>query len=157
MVLTRDCNICFETFSWHFTFLDILAGMFGTIGKTGRLQAHDAMITCLDASDQNMILSAGMDTRILRWDFRTLNQVPTFVDITVVLECHCILCQTVLVLHLRVFITRTTSPKMHWTSSCREVGLDLYRRFSSMTVRCSKWPLVAPPALQQWAHSEVSI
>lgn len=55
----------------------MLAGMFGTVGKTGRLQAHDAMITCLDASDTNMILSAGMDTRILRWDFRTLaNQVP---------------------------------------------------------------------------------
>ncbi|CAM6126900.1 unnamed protein product [Calypogeia fissa] len=48
-------------------------GMFGTIGKTGRLQAHDAMITCLDASDTNMILSAGMDTRILRWDFRTMS------------------------------------------------------------------------------------
>jgi WD40 repeat protein len=51
-------------------------GMFGTVSKTGRLQAHDAMITCLDAIDTNFILSAGMDTRVLRWDFRTLaNQV----------------------------------------------------------------------------------
>jgi hypothetical protein len=50
--------------------------MFGTVAKNGRLQAHDAMITCLDAIDTNFILSAGMDTRVLRWDFRTLaNQV----------------------------------------------------------------------------------
>lgn len=47
-------------------------GMFGSLGKTGRVQAHDAMITCLDAIDTNLILSAGMDTRVLRWDFRTL-------------------------------------------------------------------------------------
>ncbi|KAH8970628.1 hypothetical protein BDL97_02G097800 [Sphagnum fallax] len=47
-------------------------GMFGTVAKNGRLQAHDAMITCLDAIDTNFILSAGMDTRVLRWDFRTL-------------------------------------------------------------------------------------
>ncbi|KAG6543105.1 hypothetical protein Mapa_015354 [Marchantia paleacea] len=53
--------------------VDRCIGLFGTVGKSGRLQAHDAMITCLDASDTNMILSAGMDTRILRWDFRTLS------------------------------------------------------------------------------------
>ncbi|KAL2652534.1 hypothetical protein R1flu_020662 [Riccia fluitans] len=52
--------------------VDRCVGLFGTVGKTGRLQAHDAMITCLDAIDTNMILSAGMDTRILRWDSRTL-------------------------------------------------------------------------------------
>ncbi|KAJ7519822.1 hypothetical protein O6H91_20G057200 [Diphasiastrum complanatum] len=46
------------------------------VGKTGQLQAHDGMITCIDASDMNMILSAGMDALVHRWDFRTLaNQV----------------------------------------------------------------------------------
>lgn len=48
-------------------------GMFGTLTKTGRVQAHDGMITCLDANDAGAILSAGMDTRVLRWDFRTLS------------------------------------------------------------------------------------
>lgn len=65
--------------------LGYVPGMFGNVGKTGRVQAHDAMITCLDATDTNMILSAGMDTRILRWDFRTLtNQVPS----RVLSDCH---------------------------------------------------------------------
>lgn len=49
--------------------------------KNGRVQAHDSMITCLDAIDTNLILSAGMDTRVLRWDFRLLansasNSIP---------------------------------------------------------------------------------
>eukprot|EP00897_Mesotaenium_endlicherianum_P001656 jgi/Mesen1/1518/ME000132S00457 len=48
-------------------------GMFGSVGKAGRVQAHDAMITCLDAVDTNMVLSASMDTRVKRWDFRTLS------------------------------------------------------------------------------------
>lgn len=51
---------------------DRCVGMFGTVGKTGRVQAHDAMITCIDAFDSTMILSAGMDTLVHRWDIRTL-------------------------------------------------------------------------------------
>ncbi|KAG0613087.1 hypothetical protein M758_6G075600 [Ceratodon purpureus] len=47
-------------------------GMFGSMQKNGRVQAHESMITCLDAIDTNLILSAGMDTRVLRWDFRSL-------------------------------------------------------------------------------------
>lgn len=48
-------------------------GMFGSVGANGRIQAHDSMITCLDAADASTIVSAGMDARVLRWDFRTLS------------------------------------------------------------------------------------
>eukprot|EP00245_Coleochaete_scutata_P012341 TRINITY_DN4766_c0_g1_i3.p1 TRINITY_DN4766_c0_g1~~TRINITY_DN4766_c0_g1_i3.p1 ORF type:complete len:567 (+),score=75.98 TRINITY_DN4766_c0_g1_i3:122-1822(+) len=49
-------------------------GMFGMLAKTGRVQAHSLMITCLDASDTSMVLSAGMDSCVQHWDFRTLSQ-----------------------------------------------------------------------------------
>jgi WD40 repeat protein len=70
------CALCLEGWNFICCWHGWATGMFGTVAKTGRLQAHDAMITCLDAIDTNFILSAGMDTRVLRWDFRTLaNQV----------------------------------------------------------------------------------
>lgn len=48
-------------------------GLFGKMAASGRIQAHDMMITCLDALDATTIVSAGMDARVLRWDFRTLS------------------------------------------------------------------------------------
>ncbi|GBG71186.1 hypothetical protein CBR_g8489 [Chara braunii] len=53
---------------------DGCVGMFGTMSQNGRIQAHEQMITCLDASDVSMVLSAGIDFRVLMWDFRTLGQ-----------------------------------------------------------------------------------
>lgn len=85
--------------------------------KNGRVQAHDSMITCLDAIDTNLILSAGMDTRVLRWDFRSLaNSVSNLIASysTVYIGGHrddlVFVCLTVFA-HVRLFDARALSKR----------------------------------------------
>ncbi|XP_024525238.1 uncharacterized protein LOC9658466 isoform X3 [Selaginella moellendorffii] len=77
MSASRDCTIRV----WDRR-ADRCTGMFGALRSTGRLQAHDAMITCLDATDANMIVSASMDKFIHRWDYRTLSNQASSVPVS---------------------------------------------------------------------------
>eukprot|EP00976_Prorocentrum_cordatum_P085700 1186200-Prorocentrum_minimum.AAC.5 len=47
-------------------------GMLGRVGTGGMPQAHDQLITCLDANSQHTVLSSSLDQRVSQWDLRSL-------------------------------------------------------------------------------------
>ena len=49
-----------------------LREMAGRPGAGGIPQAHDQLITCLDASDQHTVLSSSTDKMMAQWDLRSL-------------------------------------------------------------------------------------
>jgi len=56
---------------WDFR-CDRSVGMLGKPGAGGIPQAHDQLITCLDASDQHTVLSSSTDKMMAQWDLRSL-------------------------------------------------------------------------------------
>ena len=48
------------------------AGCFGEARPGGGVQAHSAMVTCVDALEPSAIVSSGMEGTVHRWDFRKL-------------------------------------------------------------------------------------
>uniref|UniRef100_A0A7S0S0L2 Guanine nucleotide-binding protein subunit beta-like protein n=1 Tax=Pyramimonas obovata TaxID=1411642 RepID=A0A7S0S0L2_9CHLO len=56
---------------WDFR-CDRSVGMLGKPGGTGIPQAHEQLITCLDASNDNTVLSSSMDKMVAQWDLRSL-------------------------------------------------------------------------------------
>ncbi|GAQ84869.1 hypothetical protein KFL_002090210 [Klebsormidium nitens] len=51
---------------------DRSVGCFGEARPGGGVQAHSAMVTCVDALEPSAIVSSGMEGTVHRWDFRKL-------------------------------------------------------------------------------------